>query len=344
MVVGEKFFVHPVSARKNLPLLAVLNSAGLLRPGAWRFSKDRRFVRHRNAGILPQSFRSVALHGQEGRRVRFSRPQNASILDSSFSADWLIIRQRTVLAVDSASCQVARINAAPYVSLDYEYQRARYSRWVPSAPFRVLPARIGIIEEIIDGQELSSVNAEERGKILAQFLESLDQVVRHEQAQDAGKLLELVCLASPLKAVRDRSQEIIQAFGHWPLVPTHCDLGEGHILVSSEGPFVIDFGNLRLGLPVEDTLAVHRMLGDDSPHLLEVRLKACAEAANVKFFWGRNFGGLLNLTSAALTLAAKGGIHPGRVKKTYAKWDKNTSLEAEALLSSRCSTSGPPRP
>lgn len=308
--------------------VALVHRAGLLRSGVWQFIRqegDTKVLRHQHAGPPPDALADLIPNFRKGRLVLF--PRTRTTLVDGFSADWMLLRSRAVLAIDSTSRHVARVNSAPYVSLDYELYRARFSLHVPSVPFSVIPGRIGIIEKFVDGPKLASLEEEDRTRVSLSLLDSLTKVVMHEQAQEAGQLLTRVCPTSPLSAARILGKDIIRTFGDWPLVPTHADLGGGNILVSSEGPAVIDFGNLRPGLPVEDTFRFHHVLENDGQYSREDLLEVCAKAASIKPCFGDNFFRLLSITTAALSLAAMGGISPDRIKKTYAKWDRNVGSE-----------------
>ena len=323
-MIGSKFPKQVSSS------VALVHRAGLLRPGVWQFIRqegDTIVLRHQHAGPPPDALADLIPNSRKGKLVLFPRTRMPPTLVDGFSADWMLLRSRTVLAVDSTSRNVARVNSAPYVSLDYELYRERFSLHVPSVPFSVIPGRIGIIEEFVDGTKPALLEEEDRTRVSLSLLNSLTQVVIHEQAQEAGQLLTRVCPTSPLSAARTLGKDIIRTFGDWPLVPTHADLGGDNILVSSEGPTVIDFGNLRPGLPVEDTLRLYHVLGNDGLYSREDLLEVCAKAASVKPCFGDNFFRLLSVATAALSLAAMGGISPDRIKKTYAKWDRNVGSE-----------------
>lgn len=314
-----------VPSKHRLPI-KLLVDAGLLRAGLWRYHKRRGFLSHADALPVPLSFMELIAPGQAPSRrglpgLLVSKRSEAI---EDLSADWLLLRNRAVLAVDSQSRKVIRIDSAPYVSTDYEMHRSRFSLHVPSAAFGVLPGRIGIVESVIEGQTFRAIEPECRVEALDQLMTSLENLIAQEGIPEAGRILELVCSTSPIRAVREQSDAIVDAMGHLPLVPAHADISKENIVLANDMPVLVDFGNMRLGLPTEDAISLAGLMGGDVVANRMHCLERVATATNVPFNVGKEFGRLAVLAGKALTLWAK-PILPHHLQKKYAKWDREHS-------------------
>lgn len=306
-----------IPAKHRLPVELLLN-AGLLRAGPWRYHKHRGFLSHVDALPVPHPFKELVAPSRRGMPGLLVSKRLEVISD--LSADWLLLRNRAVLAIDSKSRKVIRIDSNHYVSTDYEMQRSRFSLHVPSVAFGVIPGRIGIVESVIEGRILQASEPECRVEALNQLMTSLESLIAQEGIQEAGRTLESVCSTSPIRAVREQSDAIVDALGHLPLVPTHADISLENIVLENDRPVLLDFGNMRLGLPTEDVISLAGLMGGDVVAMRMHCLERVATATKVSFGVSEKFVRLAVLAGNALTLWAK-PILPQLVQKKYAKWD-----------------------
>lgn len=305
-----------IPAQHRLPI-ELLSNAGLLRAGPWRYNRRSGFLSHAHALPIPHAFKRFIAPGRRGIPGLLVGKRSEAIED--VSADWLLLRNRAVLAIDSKSRSVIRIDSAPYVSTDYELHRSRFSSHVPSVAFGVLPGRIGIVESVIEGQEFQATEPEGRAEALDQLVTSLESLIAQEGILEAGQVLEPICSTSPIGAVREQSDAIMETLGHLPLVPTHADISIGNIMLVNDRPVLIDFGNIRLGLPTEDVISLAGLMSGDVVANRMLCLERVGSVTNLSFSVSEKFVRLAVLAGKALTLWAK-PVLPQNVNKKYAKW------------------------
>jgi hypothetical protein len=170
----------------------------------------------------------------------------------SFAADvWIIRGAKKWLLFDTKTRQVLRWSNRIY-SATYCDLRKTFEQHVPSASFRVgISDPTELYESFEHGQTVRDLSDRDQIRIVRRVLRGLASLIESTRTQDPrrkatahtpiGDLL----AKSAIPEARARRQEIMQLVGEQEiLVPSHGDLHDLNIVVTDNGPLVIDFDEL----------------------------------------------------------------------------------------------------
>jgi hypothetical protein len=129
----------------------------------------------------------------------------------------------------------------------YVNLRDRFSAHVPSVPYRVVPERTAIVEELIEGSVFGSASTGEKVAAAKKILISLSELAVHEpEGTSRDSLAATIDRTKGLAEAKRRKEEILAWLGPAPMVPSHGDLCEGNVVLRADGPTCIDFGMIGL--------------------------------------------------------------------------------------------------
>ena len=167
----------------------------------------------------------------------------ADVVVRRHGAKWLLF--------DLEQYRVIRLVEQDQFSVAWEALRRIFSRFVPSVPFTVLSGRMASVEPILLGP--TADQAAPLDTALAEiFEEGLFRLAEEANLGPSEDLLHAALNRSAVPAVNAEADRILDLCGEWPLVPVHNDLVPDHVVLTEDGPCLIDFGGLTVGLPSAD--------------------------------------------------------------------------------------------
>jgi hypothetical protein len=134
-----------------------------------------------------------------------------------------------------------------YFSDNYVNLRDRFSAYVSSARYRVVPERTAIVEELVEGSIFDRASTGEKVEAAKKLFVSLSELAIHDrESTSRDSLAAAIGHKKGLTEAQRRKEEILAWLGPVPMVPAHGDLRADNVVLRDGRPTCIDFGSIGL--------------------------------------------------------------------------------------------------
>lgn len=227
-----------------------------LREGRWIVERARKRKPQEAASLLfaheelPKDSYSAQLQVlQDHGRRRDSRVVHVrqSLRTSDSSAMLLMPRRDRQLLFDFDQNVVLQRQEDAFSS-DYGSLRKSFACFVSSAAFEIQADRTKMVEELVQGESLMALSAEERVPVVRECLAQLSDLVKAEDRGSSRRMLEEALCDGERRLPRVNSLRgsLLSWLGEAHLVPSHGDLSPNNIRVTNNGPVCYDFETVHL--------------------------------------------------------------------------------------------------
>jgi hypothetical protein len=239
--------------------------AAVLRPGLW-LTSERRLSRHWRQRSVPGQLLGRVHHlpPEPGLRLRLrylardllslvwiprARQDPAAVQVGRFPIHLPSTYSPEAVLFDPARGKVLRLRHDTSSQLRIEVPR-RFSGHLRVAPFEVIGDGRYLLAELVPGVAMRDVTDEtRRAAAVVALLEgytSLAEVEREGSSRDlvaaAVEATETADIPAELRTwLRSNGTSVVERAACWPLVPSHADLITSNVVLSEDGPVLVDF-------------------------------------------------------------------------------------------------------